>query len=269
MAPISPRSGCATQGSICHVQIHVDSSLRDHKTHRRIKSSRQKRALIRVFSRYLAGPAFAVFFGLTGIAAAAEVEVLWLGHATVKITSVEGKVIVIDPFLTKNPKAPAKYRDLKALGKVDLILVTHGHGDHVRDLKQLASMTGAKVVAPYGFALNMLALGMIAGDKVIAMNKGGTVTPLGRRIKVHMAPATFSGGEQQRVNIARGFIVDYPILLLDEPTASLDEENREAVLGLICEARDRGAALVGIFHDPGVRKAIGSRYFEMPYSEVA
>ena len=85
----------------------------------------------------------------------------------------------------------------------------------------------------------------------------------------HVAPATFSGGEQQRVNIARGFIVDYPILLLDEPTASLDEENQEAVLGLIFEARDRGTALVGIFHDPGVRKAIGSRHFEMPYSEVA
>ena len=85
----------------------------------------------------------------------------------------------------------------------------------------------------------------------------------------HVAPATFSGGEQQRVNIARGFIFDYPILLLDEPTASLDEENQEAVLGLIFEARDRGAALVGIFHDPGVRKAIGSRHFEMPYSEVA
>ena len=85
----------------------------------------------------------------------------------------------------------------------------------------------------------------------------------------HVAPATFSGGEQQRVNIARGFIFDYPILLLDEPTASLDEENQEAVLGLIFEARDRGAALVGIFHDPGVRKAIGSRHFEMPYSKVA
>ena len=85
----------------------------------------------------------------------------------------------------------------------------------------------------------------------------------------HVAPATFSGGEQQRVNIARGFIFDYPILLLDEPTASLDEENQEAVLGLIFEARDRGTALVGIFHDPGVRKEIGSRHFEMPYSKVA
>ena len=79
---------------------------------------------------------------------ASEVEVLWLGHATVRFTSVEGKVIVIDPFLSKNPKTPAEYRDLKALGKVDLILVTHGHSDHTRDLKELASLTGAKVVAP-------------------------------------------------------------------------------------------------------------------------
>ncbi len=144
---------------------------------------------MRVFSRILAVPAFAVFFGLTGIAAAAEVEVLWLGHATVKITSVEGKVIVIDPFLKNNPMAPAKYRDLKALGKVDLILVTHGHGDHTKDLKALASLTGAKVVAPFGYGLNLVALGVLGIDKVIAMNKGGTVEPLGRGIKVHMVPA--------------------------------------------------------------------------------
>jgi L-ascorbate metabolism protein UlaG (beta-lactamase superfamily) len=120
---------------------------------------------------------------------ASEVEVLWLGHATVRITSVEGKVILIDPFLKKNPKTPAEYKDLEALGKVDLILVTHGHSDHTRDLKELASLTGAKVVAPYGYALNMGSLGLIASDKIVAMNKGGTVSPLGRGIKVHMVPA--------------------------------------------------------------------------------
>ena len=65
----------------------------------------------------------------------------------------------------------------------------------------------------------------------------------------HLAPSTFSGGEQQRVNIARGFIVDYPILLLDEPTASLDAKNSAAVVELIREAKARGAAIVGIFHD--------------------
>lgn len=63
----------------------------------------------------------------------------------------------------------------------------------------------------------------------------------------HLAPSTFSGGEQQRVNIARGFIVDYPILLLDEPTASLDAKNSAAVVALIEEAKARGAAVSVFF----------------------
>lgn len=78
-----------------------------------------------------------------------------------------------------------------------------------------------------------------------------------------LAPATFSGGEQQRVNIARSFIVDYPILLLDEPTASLDAANRRTVIELIQEAKGRGAAIVGIFHDAEVREAVADRYLEM------
>lgn len=71
-------------------------------------------------------------------------------------------------------------------------------------------------------------------------------------------PATFSGGEQQRVNIARSFIVDYPILLLDEPTAALDAENRQTVVELINESRESGAAIVGIFHDEEVREAVST-----------
>ncbi|MDQ0473305.1 phosphonate C-P lyase system protein PhnL [Labrys wisconsinensis] len=78
-----------------------------------------------------------------------------------------------------------------------------------------------------------------------------------------LAPATFSGGEQQRVNIARGFVVDYPILLLDEPTASLDAINRKTVVALIHEAKARGAAIVGIFHDEEVRNAVADRLFEV------
>jgi L-ascorbate metabolism protein UlaG (beta-lactamase superfamily) len=124
-----------------------------------------------------------------GIASAAKVEVLWLGHATVRITSVNGKVIVIDPFLKNNPKTPKKYKNLKALGKVDLILVTHGHNDHINDLSALARETGATVVGAYGLVRNMAALGFLNNRKIIAMNKGGTVTPLGRGIKIHMVPA--------------------------------------------------------------------------------
>ncbi|WP_199635642.1 phosphonate C-P lyase system protein PhnL [Serratia sp. PAMC26656] len=78
-----------------------------------------------------------------------------------------------------------------------------------------------------------------------------------------LAPSTFSGGEQQRVNIARGFIVDYPILLLDEPTASLDSRNSAAVVGLIEQAKQRGAAIVGIFHDEGVRQQVADRLYDM------
>jgi alpha-D-ribose 1-methylphosphonate 5-triphosphate synthase subunit PhnL len=78
-----------------------------------------------------------------------------------------------------------------------------------------------------------------------------------------LAPSTFSGGEQQRVNIARGFIVDYPILLLDEPTASLDAKNSAAVVSLILEAKARGAAVVGIFHDEAVRNQVADRLHAM------
>ncbi|MBY6241509.1 phosphonate C-P lyase system protein PhnL [Methylosinus sp. Sm6] len=81
-----------------------------------------------------------------------------------------------------------------------------------------------------------------------------------------LAPATFSGGEQQRVNIARGFVFDYPILLLDEPTASLDAGNKKTVVSLIAAAKARGAAIVGIFHDAEMREAVGDRIVEMNFS---
>jgi len=78
-----------------------------------------------------------------------------------------------------------------------------------------------------------------------------------------LSPTTFSGGEQQRVNIARGFIHPYPALLLDEPTASLDVANRETVLGLIEEAKARGAAIVGIFHDEAARSRVADREIDV------
>lgn len=74
-----------------------------------------------------------------------------------------------------------------------------------------------------------------------------------------LAPATFSGGEQQRVNIARGFAARHAILLLDEPTASLDAANRVVVAGLIEEAKAEGCAVVGVFHDDEVREAVSTR----------
>jgi len=78
-----------------------------------------------------------------------------------------------------------------------------------------------------------------------------------------ISPLTFSGGEQQRVNIARGMGPQYPALLLDEPTASLDQENRSTVLELIREARENGAAIIGIFHDAAAREAVCDREIDV------
>jgi len=78
-----------------------------------------------------------------------------------------------------------------------------------------------------------------------------------------LPPSTFSGGEQQRVNIARGFISDHPILLLDEPTASLDAANREVVVGLIGDKKNAGVAMVAIVHDDEVRRQIADRIVDV------
>ena len=94
-----------------------------------------------------------------------------------------------------------------------------------------------------------------AGILLDRLNVPGRLWPL--------PPATFSGGEQQRVNIARGFIVDFPLLLLDEPTAALDSANRAVVIDLIDAARERGTAILGIFHDASVRDAVATRVIDM------
>ena len=74
-----------------------------------------------------------------------------------------------------------------------------------------------------------------------------------------LSPTTFSGGEKQRVNIARALAVDYPLFLLDEPTSALDSTNRQIVVELLKEKKQRGAALIGIFHDEEVRNKLCTR----------
>ncbi|MDV3249912.1 phosphonate C-P lyase system protein PhnL [Devosia sp. BK] len=78
-----------------------------------------------------------------------------------------------------------------------------------------------------------------------------------------LPPATFSGGEQQRVNIARGFITHHPVLLLDEPTASLDAANRAVVVGMIAQKKREGVAMLGIFHDEEVRAEVADRIVDV------
>src|SRR5207247_8934467 len=96
-----------------------------------------------------------------------KVEVLWLGQAAVRLTSPGGKVIVIDPFITQNPKTPADWKDLAQLGKVDVILVTHGHGDHVGDVAAPQKLTGATVLGPAGLMATLIVHGCLRSGKAV------------------------------------------------------------------------------------------------------
>lgn len=125
-------------------------------------------------------------------AQSAKAEVLWLGQATTRITTLTGKVIVIDPFLTNNPKTPPDWKNLDKLGKVDVILVTHGHPDHVGDVKELATRTGAKVFGPAGLVATMIDLGWVSAEQGVRFGKGGTVTPLGPSVKITQVRAEHS-----------------------------------------------------------------------------
>jgi alpha-D-ribose 1-methylphosphonate 5-triphosphate synthase subunit PhnL len=100
---------------------------------------------------------------------------------------------------------------------------------------------------------------------------GALLARLNLPARLHgLPPATFSGGEQQRINLARGFAAEYPAMLLDEPTASLDAANREIVIALIAEAKARGAAIIGIFHDTEVRDRVADRVFDVhPIQDAA
>lgn len=135
---------------------------------------------------------FSLALGASVGAQEGKIEVLWLGQAATKITTVRGKVIVIDPFLTKNPKTPPQYKNLDALGKVDLILVTHAHGDHLGDGPQLAKRHNVPLWGPAGLNQSLRTLGILPANLAPRMNKGGVITPLGPDIKIVMTRAEHS-----------------------------------------------------------------------------
>lgn len=112
-------------------------------------------------------------------AAMGKTEVLWLGQAATRITTPGGKVIMIDPWLRTNPKTPAKYKDLDALGKVDLILVTHGHFDHFADAPALAEKLKVPMYGPAGMNSAVVTLGILPVDLAPRFGKGGTIMPFG------------------------------------------------------------------------------------------
>ncbi|MDB5822812.1 MAG: metal-dependent hydrolase [Herminiimonas sp.] len=121
-----------------------------------------------------------------------KTEILWLGQSATKITTPGGKVIVIDPWLTTNPKTPAGFKRLEALGKVDLVLVTHGHFDHMGDAVALAKLNNVPVYGPAGLMQTFSTLGLLPAEQAVRFGKGGTVTPLGPNIKITQTHAEHS-----------------------------------------------------------------------------
>ncbi|MBC8412935.1 MAG: metal-dependent hydrolase [Nitrospira sp.] len=105
-------------------------------------------------------------------------ELQWYGQSAVKITTPGEKIILIDPFITGNPKTPEALKDLKKLGKIDLILLTHAHGDHIGDMASIAELSGAKVALNADMGHTLGTLGVLPYDQMIRFNKGGPIQPL-------------------------------------------------------------------------------------------
>jgi L-ascorbate metabolism protein UlaG (beta-lactamase superfamily) len=111
--------------------------------------------------------------------ASGKTELLWLGQASFRITTPGGKTIVIDPWLSGGPKTPAPYKsDLGALGKVDLLLVTHAHVDHIGDAPAIAKLNNTVLYGPADMVTPLITLGMLPANLGHRFNKTGHVKPL-------------------------------------------------------------------------------------------
>ena len=116
--------------------------------------------------------------GTAPSAAPAGVEVVWLGQSAFKITSPGGKVIVTDPWLKTNPLTPAAYKSFEAFGRIDVLLVSHGHFDHIADAPALARQFNVPVRAPGDLNHTLTVLDVLPANLLPRMNKGGTVEPV-------------------------------------------------------------------------------------------
>ena len=176
---------------------------------------------------------------LTGASGAGKSTLMRMIHGNYRAT--EGRIIVAGVDVAR-----AEPREIIALRRERL-----GHVSQF--LRVVPRVPAAEVVAE-----PLLALGVGQGEALARAEALMARLNIPRALW-SLSPTTFSGGEQQRVNIARGFVHAFPVLLLDEPTASLDPGNREVVLSLIGEAKARGAAILGIFHDAEARARVCDR----------
>lgn len=129
-------------------------------------------SLVRFVAGLLLLCASGLSFSQTG-----KAELLWLGQSAFRLTTPSGKVIMIDPWLRTNPRTPAEYKNLEKLGRIDLILVTYGHFDHIADAPALALMHKAWVFAPGDLNQTLTVLNVLPPELAPRMNKSGTVTP--------------------------------------------------------------------------------------------
>lgn len=138
-------------------------------------------------------PITALLLTLPAIGLAADaVKLQWYGQSATRLTAPDGRVIVIDPFIRDNPVTPERHRDLERLGRVDLILVTHAHGDHFGDTAALVELTEAPVGVNADFGSTLGALGVVPRDRLIRFNKSGPIAPIGEGITVTMVRAEHS-----------------------------------------------------------------------------
>lgn len=124
------------------------------------------------------GAVAAALFAFTGAAnAQGKTELLWYGQSAFRITTPGGKVIMVDPWITGGTKVPPELKDLSKVGKVDVILVTHGHGDHLGDAMELSKTNNVPMWGPAGMNQVLATLGKMPPNLVPRMGKGGTIEP--------------------------------------------------------------------------------------------
>ena len=118
------------------------------------------------------------FMGFVGqVLAQGPVELLWYGQSAFKLTTPTGKVIVIDPWIQKNPVTPAEFKNLDNMGKVDLVLVTHAHWDHMADAVEIAKKNNIPLYGPGDLNQTLTNLEVLPANQLPRFNKGGTIQP--------------------------------------------------------------------------------------------
>ena len=201
------------------------------------------------------------------LAAKGKTELHWYGQAAWKITTPSGGVILVDPWLTV-PTNPDK-NSIAELGRVDYILITHGHSDHVGNLLEIAKKTGAKVLAPYGLMYNLISVAGLPKDQTIyGGNVGGTIDlpKAGAKVWIvnaihgsELVPPVYKAAPGQPAALASGNPVGYVIMIKGGPTIYHTGDT----------AVTEDMKLIPMFHHIDVMLACIGGYFTMDPVEAA